>query len=81
VSKLVNGTAVVNANFSNVFANYYLIIQILHQSERIYARRIYARRMALTPAEQHTFVLMDTDIDGCVVELATVRAIDIPVRH
>lgn len=37
--------------------------------------------MALTLAKQHTFLKMDTDIDGCVVELATLKAINIPVRH
>lgn len=62
--------------FTNTFANYGPIVQFLQRRERV-----YARSMALTLAEQHTFLKMDTDIDGCVVELATLKAINIPVRH
>lgn len=65
-----------NANFTNTFANYGPIVQFLQRRERV-----YARSMALTLAKQHTFLKMDTDIDGCVVELATLKAINIPVRH
>lgn len=65
-----------NANFTNTFANYGPIVQFLQRRERV-----YARSMALTLAEQHTFLKMDTDIDGCVVEHATLKAINIPVRH
>lgn len=65
-----------NANFTNTFANYGPIVQFLQRRERV-----YARSMALTLAEQHTFLKMDTDIDGCVVELATLKAINIPVRY
>lgn len=69
-------TAEENANFTNTFAKYGSIVQFLQRRERV-----YARSMALTLAEQHTFLKMDTDIDGCVVELATLKAINIPVRH
>lgn len=62
-----------NANFTNTFANYGPIVQFLQRRERV-----YARSMALTLAEQHTFLKMDTGIDGCVVELATLKAINIP---
>lgn len=65
-----------NAHFANTFANYDSTVGFLHRSERI-----YARSMALTLAEQHTFLQMDTDIYGCVVELATLEAIKMPVRH
>lgn len=65
-----------NAHFANTFANYDSIVGFLHRSERI-----YARSMALTLAEQHMFFQMDTDIDGCVVELATLEAIKMTLRH
>lgn len=69
-------TAEENAKFSNTFANYGSIVQFLQRSERV-----YARSMALTLAERHKFLKMDTGIDGCVVELSTLKAINIPVRH
>lgn len=62
--------------FTNTFANYGPIVQFLQRRERV-----YARSMALTLAEQHTFLKMDTDIDGCVVELATLKAMTVLKKH
>ena len=62
-----------NGSFDRVFhsAEYFL-----HRDDRICARSVN-----LTDFEQDVFINISNDIDGCVVELKTLKAIKMTVRH
>lgn len=65
-----------NEYFQRVYGKYCNLKSFLMREELIYARSVTAER-----AEQHVFLQFMTDVDGCVVELKSLRGIKIPVRH
>lgn len=65
-----------NEYFQTVYISYENVKSFLQRDKKIYARSVTANKI-----EQDVFLKYSTDVDGCVVELKSLRGIKMPIRH